>query len=135
VSRPRRDDGSTVAELVVIAPLLVLVLMFLVVVGRLATARLEVAETAHSAVRAASLASTGQQATAEAARIIATIPEIAGCARHESRVDTSAFHPGGVVKVTLTCHIRLRDITGLIPGTTSITETSVSPVDPFKATG
>jgi Flp pilus assembly protein TadG len=135
MSAPSRDDGSTVAELVITAPVLLLALMFLVLAGRLATARLDVAEAAHSAARAASLASTPQQATVEAARITATIPEIASCSRRESHADTAAFHPGGVVKVTVTCRIRLRDITGLVPGTTSISQTSVSPVDPFKATG
>ncbi|WP_228559457.1 hypothetical protein [Catenulispora pinisilvae] len=50
------------------------------------------------------------------------------------KVDTATFKPGGVVRVTISCHISLEDLTGLLPGTQTLTASSVSPVDPFRST-
>ena len=129
----RHDRGSAVVELVLIAPLLVLVLMFLVVVGRLAEARLQLSEAAHSAARAASLAAGPAQARNAASAALDSLPASAACVRRDVKVDSSKFELGGAVRIVVSCHIRLDDLAGLVPGTTTITESSVSPIDPFRA--
>jgi len=130
----RRDDGSSIVELVLIAPLLLLVMLFVVLVGRLAMAAIDVNTTAHAASRAASIATSLDQAQAAGQRTAATMPASAACNRREVKVDTAAFKPGGVVRVTISCHISLEDITGLVPGTQTLTASSMSPIDPFRST-
>ena len=130
----RPDDGSSIVEMVLIAPLLLLVLLFVVLVGRLAMAGIDVNTAAHAASRAASIATNPGQAQAAGQRTAATIPAGAACKRRDVKVDTAAFKPGGIVRVTLSCHISLEDITGLLPGTQTLTASSVSPVDPFRST-
>ena len=61
-SRLRRDEsGSVTAELVLLTPLLILLLLFVVALGRLAGARLEVDGAAAQAARAASIAREPKQ--------------------------------------------------------------------------
>lgn len=130
----RSDAGSGVIELVLVAPFLVLVMVFVVLVGRLAMADIDVSSAAHAASRAASLAMDPAQAQRAGRQTAATIPGGADCDRRDVKVDTSEFKPGGVVRVTISCHISLAEITGLLPGTQTLTASSVSPVDPFRST-
>lgn len=132
--RLQRDEGSSIVEVVLIAPALMLVMVFVVLVGRLAMAAVDVNATAHAAARAASLAATREQAQAAGQRVAATIPAGAACKQREVKVDTATFKPGGIVRVRISCHISLEEITGLVPGTHTLTASSVSPVDPFRST-
>lgn len=130
------DDGSAAVETVLLAPLLILVLLVAITVGRLESARLHVDAAASSASRSASLARSpsGAQtaARAEAARALASAG--VSCPHPQVSVDTTAFRPGGVVKVTVTCHADLGDLVGMgfMPLDTSITKTSVSQVDRYR---
>lgn len=130
----QQDDGSSVAEVVLIAPVLMLVTLFVVLLGRLAMAAIDVNATAHAAARAASLVATPEQARTAGQRAAGTIPAGAACNRRDVKVDTAEFKPGGIVRVTISCHISLEDISGLVPGTHTLTASSVSPVDPFRST-
>lgn len=130
----RSDTGSSVVELVLIAPFLVLVMVFVVLLGRLAMADIDVNTAAHAASRAASLAVDPARARAAGQQTAATIPRGAACNRRDVKVDTAEFTPGGVVRVTITCRISLEDLTGLLPGVQTLTASSVSPVDPFRST-
>lgn len=132
--RLRSDAGSSVVEMVLIAPFLVLVMVFVVLLGRLTMADIDVNTVSHAASRAASLAPDSAQARAAGQQTAATIPNGAACSRRDVKVDTASFKPGGVVRVTISCHISLQDITGLLPGTQTLTASSVSPVDPFRST-
>ena len=62
----REETGSVVAELVLLTPLLILVLLFVVALGRLAGARIDVDGAAAQAARAASIARDPATATAMA---------------------------------------------------------------------
>lgn len=130
----RKDTGSSIVEMVLIAPFLVLVMVFVVLVGRLAMADIDVSTAAHAASRAASLAPDPARARAAGQQTAATIPSGAACNRRDVKVDTASFNPGGVVRVSISCHISLQAITGLLPGTQTLTASSVSPVDPFRST-
>lgn len=130
----RSDSGSSVVELVLIAPFLLLVMVFVVLLGRLAMADIDVNAAAHAASRAASLAPDPARARRAGQETAATIPRGAACDRRDVKVDAAQFKPGGVVRVTISCHISLEEITGLLPGTQMLTASSVSPVDPFRST-
>lgn len=129
----RQDDGSSVIETIIVAPLLMLILLLVVLAGRMSMSYIDVSASAHSAARSASLAATPADAVAAARRNADAIPAGAACAHHAVTVDTASFHPGGTVRVTISCHISLREITGVVPGTTTVTSTYVSPIDPFRS--
>lgn len=136
---PRRsdpDEGSAAVETVVLVPILLLVLLVAIAVGRLESARLHVDAAAGSAARSASLARSpsGAQADAraEAARALASAG--VSCPHPQVSVDTAAFRPGGVVKVTVTCRADLGDLAGMgfLPISTAISRTSVSQIDRYR---
>lgn len=125
------------AELVILTPLLILLLLFVVVVGRLASARLDVDGAAAQAARAASLARS-PAAARSAARQTATAA-LAGqrvsCAQLAVAVDTTAFAPGGSVAVTVSCAVDLSQLTGLrLPARETVADRFVAPIDVYRAT-
>ena len=130
------DDGSAVVETVVVTPILVVVLLAAVMAGRYESARLHVDTAASNAARAASLARS--PAAAEAAALAEAHRSLAdagvACPSSRVAVDTTRFRPGGVVKVSLTCHTDVGDLAGMgfLPLNTGITKTSVAPVDRYR---
>lgn len=130
------DDGFAVVETVVVATLLMVVFLMAVGAGRLEAARLDVDTAASTAARAASLArsTTGAQAAAnaEASRSLASAG--VACPKPQVVVDTVAFRPGGLVKVSVTCRAFLGDLVGMgfLPVSTGITRTSAAPVDHYR---
>jgi hypothetical protein len=44
------------------------------------------------------------------------------------------FYPGGYVQVTVTCQVDLSDV-GIpgMPGTTTISSSSIAPIDPYRS--
>lgn len=132
-SRPRplwiRDDGSAATELVVLAPLLVLVLLVVVGLGRMADARLRVDDAAHQAARAASLARNPGQARQQAGSAAGAALAAYGpsCSHFAVQSGTGPWTPGGVVRVTVTCSVDL-GITGM-PAHITVKRTAVSVID------
>lgn len=134
--RWERQRGSASVEATLLAPLLVLLLLFVVACGRLATTRLRVADAAHQGARTASLARDSGTATTTARATVTQALATAGasCGRSDITVDTSAFRAGGTVTVTVTCHATLADLSGLhLPGdTATLTASFTSPVDTYR---
>ncbi|MHB1927840.1 MAG: TadE/TadG family type IV pilus assembly protein [Acidimicrobiales bacterium] len=136
--RPRRADerGGATVELVLLTPLLILVLVFVVALGRLASARMEVDSAAAQAARGASMAR--DPATAAAlARSLATT-SLAGhhltCAPLSVSTDTAAFAPGGWLAVRVSCTASLAGLSLLrLPGAQTITSRFVEPLDVYRA--
>lgn len=126
------DRGSVAAELTLITPLLVLVLLLLVAAARLVSARQEVNDAAHQAARAASIARTPGAATGAAnstARTAITTGGVA-CRHLDVTTDTSSFHPGGHVTVQLACAVTLADLALLhLPGERTIKARFTAPID------
>ena len=123
------------AELVILAPLLVLLLLFVVALGRLAAARIDVDGAAAQAARAASIARS-PAAAAQAAQETAT-SALAGqgvtCGDLSVSVDTAGFVPGGSVAVTVSCSVGLADLVGLrLPSTETLSGTAVEPLDLYR---
>lgn len=136
--RCRGERGSATAELVLLTPLLILFLLFVVALGRLAGARLQVDSAARQAARAASIAR--DPATAIAAAQQTAAASLAGshltCAHDNLSVDTAAYRPGGWVAVRLTCAVDLADLSGLrLPAAETVTARFVEPIDRFRGAG
>ncbi|MEV0112551.1 TadE/TadG family type IV pilus assembly protein [Streptomyces sp. NPDC050844] len=135
-ARARDDRGSASVELVLVTPLLVLLMLVVVALGRLVDARLVVADAAHQAARAASLARTESDAHAEARRSATTALRAAGatCARLKVAVATGGLQPGHSASVQVTCVADLGGLTRTgMPGTVSVASTAYSPIDTFRS--
>ncbi|MCU4187356.1 pilus assembly protein [Acidiferrimicrobium sp. IK] len=133
----RRDEsGSVTAELVLLTPLLILMLLFVVALGRLSGARLEVDGAAAQAARAASIARDPATATAMATQTATAAlgSDHVTCAQLTVSTDNAQFTPGGSVAVTVTCTVALSDLTGLrLPASESIRSTASSVIDVYRS--
>jgi Flp pilus assembly protein TadG len=136
--RLRRDEtGSVTAELVLLTPLLILLLLFVVALGRLSGARLDVDGAAAQAARAASIARDPATATAIAQQTATAAlgSDDVTCAQLSVDTDTTQFTPGGSVAVTVTCSVSLSDLSGLrIPASESISSRFVAVIDQYRST-
>lgn len=132
----RRENGSVAVELVLVAPVMLVVLLLVVGLGRMAHARQDVDGAAADAARAASLERNTYLSEA-AARDTATAT-LAGrgisCQGLQVTADVSAYEPGGSVAVTVTCTAGLADValSGL-PGHKTFTATAVVPIEQYRA--
>ena len=133
---PRCQRGSTALELTLLAPVLLVVLMLVVGLGRMAHARQQVESIAADAARAASLARDPAD-SAHQARAAAELSRDAAdlsCTSLDTHVDTGDYRPGGTVRVTVTCTADLADvaISGL-PGRRAFTASSVVPIENYRS--
>lgn len=120
---------------VLLTPLFVVLLLFVVLCARTASAKIDVNAAAASAARAASLAASPAAARAEAtaAASQALAGQAVSCTSLAVSVDTTAFRRGGSVSVTLACTVRLSDL-GLpgVSATRTVTGSARAPVDVFR---
>jgi Flp pilus assembly protein TadG len=129
------DEGAAAAELAVLTPLLVGMLLFVVLCGRLVSAQLDLDAAAHAAARAASLARTVPAGTggAQQAAAATLTARTATCRRPTVAVDVGGLHPGGVVTVTVSCVVPLSDLALIgVPGSRTVSSTASSPIDRWK---
>lgn len=129
------ERGAAAVELVLVTPVLVVLMLFAVAGGRLASARAELDAAARDSARAASIArspATAERAGQEAAGA-ALADERLTCQRFAVAIDTSDFRPGGMVTAVVTCDVGLADLTGLgVPGTRTLSSRFVEPIDRFR---
>ena len=131
------EEGSVATELVLLTPLLILMLLFVVALGRTVSARLEVDGAAAQAARAASIARDPATATAMAQQTVSTAlgSDHVTCANLTVTTDTADFVPGGQVVVTVSCSVDLADLVGLrLPAAETLTSTATSVLDVYRAT-
>jgi hypothetical protein len=113
----------------------VVALLFVVFCARVASARIDVDAAASAAARAASMSPT--VAAAAAAANSTAADNLAGqsitCLDLSVPVDTSQFHRGGSVSVTVVCTVQLSDlgVTG-IGGSRTLSSTATAPVDLYR---
>lgn len=132
----RDQRGSAATELTLLAPGLIMLMLFVVFCGRLAEARLQVIDAAHQAVRSATLARTSTQAVTDARTTADAELTQAGITCRDLAVDAriGSLLPGSTVTVTLTCRIGLSDVALLgVPGTIATQATASSVVDLFRS--
>lgn len=132
----RDERGSATAEIALLTPLLIIMLLFVVFCGRLADSKLRLEDVAHQAARAASLARTvtsahdDAHATAHAALADAGIT----CHSLAVTVTTAGLRPGSTVTVDITCAVGLSDLALLgVPGSTTLSASFASPVDTYRS--
>ena len=131
------EEGSVATELVLLTPLLILMLLFVVALGRTVSARMEVDGAAAQAARAASIARDPATATAMAEQAATTAlgSDHVTCGHLAVTTDTADFAPGGQVAVTVSCAVDLADLVGLrLPASQSISSTSTAVIDLYRAT-
>lgn len=130
-----RDRGASTAELVIVTPVVIVLLLMVVAFGRYAYGRQLVEQAASAAARAASLSMTAAQADQRARQAAAASLNDAGvsCSRMDTAVDATDFRAGGTVSVTLTC---VADLSGLalsgLPGSATMTATGRAPLETFR---
>jgi len=135
MSRHRGDAGAVTTELVLLTPVLILMLLFVVALGRMSTARADVDAAARDAARAAANARSTAAARTDgeyAAR--SALTEGGVTCRHLSvDVSTADFRPGGTVTATVGCDVDLADLGPLgVPTSRTITARFTAPVDQYR---
>jgi Flp pilus assembly protein TadG len=129
------ERGAAAVEMVLMTPVLVLLMLFAVAGGRLASSRAQVDSAARDGARAASLArsaATAERDGREAAERTLADHDLS-CQQLDVAIDTTDFRPGGTVVAEVTCAVDLADLTGLgLPGSRSVSSRFVEPVDLFR---
>ncbi|CAN5406417.1 hypothetical protein BH10ACT8_BH10ACT8_07580 [soil metagenome] len=134
-SRLRGDDGFSTLELVVITPFLLAFVLLVVGFGRVTHGRQLVQQAAAAAARSAALANTPGQAATDATQEASDTLAQAGisCQSMRPSVDTSQFHAGGQVSVTITCVTNLSDLTVVgFPGHKTLTASATVPLEQYR---
>ena len=130
--------GGAAVELVLATPVIVVLLLFVVFLGRITTTEAELQDAAHSAARAASLARTPAVAVTAARQmaVAALGNRHLTCSPLAVAVDTATFRPGGEVVVTVTCTVDLADLAALhLAGSHTFSTSFTEPVDRFENIG
>ncbi|WP_342776377.1 TadE family protein [Streptomyces armeniacus] len=132
----RGERGSATVEMVAVTPLLILLALTVVGLGRLVDARLVVGDAAHQAARAASLARTENAARDAAHEAASTALRDArsSCTHPQVQLDTGGLRPGGTVSATVSCTADLGDLTRSgMPGSLTLSGEAISPVDTYRS--
>ena len=141
--RQRDERGMTTVEVAVLAPVIMVLLLFIVYLGRVATTEQKVQSAARDAARAATIALTRDDA---AAAVEATLNENlgamrTGCVLAPLNLTAIALDTGeagdwdlGTIQVRITCTIPTADLGLLaIPGTKTFTAVATEPVDAWRS--
>lgn len=130
------EDGSAIAELVIVAPVLLIVVVLMVALGRVDSAQGDVESAARAGVQAAVVAPDASDAQTQANAAAQASLSGAGltCTAPQISVNTSNFVAGGWVSVSVTCVTSLADVSVPgAPGAKTLRATSSAHLDPFRA--
>ncbi|MFG2077442.1 TadE/TadG family type IV pilus assembly protein [Nonomuraea maritima] len=128
-ARRHAERGSMAVETVMLAPLILLFLLFLAGAGVLVESQGRVAGAARDAARAASVRRTFAEAEA-AAEAITTGVLRDRCRSAEVSLDGSEFQGGGQVRAEVTCELDLSFLG--FDATKQLTGTAVVPLERFR---
>jgi len=138
--RRERDAGNAALELLILAPVILLLISLVIAAGRTSLAQGSVQAAARDAARQASIARTA--AAAQSAGTLSAGLELAqeglGCVSAPVvQVDVGGFStPVGepaTVTATVQCSVPLSDLLlPGVPGTKTLTARFTSPLDPFR---
>ena len=134
--RGRHDErGMAMIELTLLTPLIVVILLFVIGLGRMAHARQQIEAVAADSARAASLErNTSQSETAAKSAAQVSLGDAGvSCTNLHVDVDLSSYQPGGRVTVTVSCKTKLSDVAlAGFPGNRTFTATSSVPVETYR---
>ena len=137
----RADRGNAPLELVLIAPVILMMIGLVVAAGRVSTARNAMDAAAREAARQASVA-TSQAAAQQAAISGATSALAADGLQCQpivrllnlSQAFNSPIGEPADIRVRVTCVVRLSDLTVPgVPGTVTLNAVFTSPLDPYRS--
>ncbi len=133
----RRDErGLATIELVIWVPVLVTLLLFVVALGRLATARAKVDAAARDGARAASLVrNPGEAAAAAEDAARASLGAGSSICGNLSITTGGDLVAGGRAVVTVTCGVPMSDLAPLMSGTKTLSSRFVAPIDAYRGFG
>jgi Flp pilus assembly protein TadG len=130
--------GSASAELVICTPVLLLLAVVALALGRLVLEQSQVVDVARAAAEAASVwptpAAADQAATSVASSELAH--DGLACGSPVVSVDTSHLQPGGAVGVEITCVVTLASagVPGL-PGSVTLHASATAPIELYREVG
>lgn len=135
---PRRmkgDQGASVATVVVLTPMCLVLVMFIVFAGRIATTRQDVLSASRDAARSAAVRSpSAAQAAGHAAAEATLADRDVSCSGGMTiEVDVGDMRPGSQVAATVTCTVSGANLLPFFtPGNKTIEETSYAVVDTYR---
>ena len=125
--------GSAGVGVVLLTPVVLALLAFAVLAGRVGTANQDVVSAAQAAARAASLRQKPGAMVADARAAAETTLRSAGIACASTAVQVTTAGTGGTVTVTVSCQVALGDLVDLaLPGQKTITARASAPVDRYR---
>ena len=131
-----RERGSAATELVLLTPVLIIVLLFVVALGRVGSSRAEVDAAARDAARDAANARSvaGAITNGDTAARGDLAESGVTCRSLSVALDTRNFRAGGTVTATISCTVALQDLIGLgLPSSRTITARYTEPIDVYRA--
>jgi len=134
-ARIRADErGAAATEITLIAPLLIVLLLFVALCGRYALARGRIDSAARDGARAAALTREAGAADAAARSSVDANLNAGGlpCDSVAVDVDTSDFRAGGTVGVRLVCSVKTSDLSLLGIGPRTMTSSSLAVIDVYR---
>jgi Flp pilus assembly protein TadG len=130
------EAGSAALELVLLAPVFIVLTLFVVGLGRLASARQDVVGAAEAAARAASAATSAAtaQSSAQAAAAGDLQHHSISCRHFDVAVDAGDFRSGGSVGAQVSCTVGLADLSLVrFPGSATLSSKAVSIIDNYRS--
>ena len=125
------DRGSVSVELVILAPLVGILLAFVVLVGRVESARADLEGAAHAAARDLSLARDPTAAISDARAMVETTLHV-GSPTCRTMTLTPVLSAEQVT-VTVTCQVDLAEAAVLpIPGSMTVSATATEVIDRYR---
>ena len=126
--------GSVTVELVALVPVLILFVVVIVGFGRYERARGGVTQAAAAGAEAAAVAASPSEARQAAGLSTAAVLGGRECTDPRVTLDSSAFVPGGTVRVVVTCTVTFADlgVPGL-PGSEEVQASAMAPIDPYRS--
>ena len=132
-----RSHGSMTVELVVLTPVIVAFLLVTLAFGRYALAKEQLVGGARAGADAVAIAASALQAQqAGSAAAMPVLQSDHACRNPTVSIDSSAFAPGGQVRVSVSCQVAFSDllIPGL-PGSVTVQAVQIATIDPYRAAG
>ncbi|MEU4291940.1 TadE/TadG family type IV pilus assembly protein [Kribbella sp. NPDC026596] len=131
----RRERGALALELAILAPVLLVLFMFLLACGRYFQTSSLLESAARDGARAASQSRSLAEAQGRVDEAVTTTMSqaVKSCQESASGTITTAFTAGAPLSVEVTCTINYRDL-GLLGlgGDTTITKRFTSSLDPYR---
>ncbi|HEX9888548.1 MAG TPA: TadE/TadG family type IV pilus assembly protein [Nitriliruptorales bacterium] len=123
-------------ELVLLTPVVLLLLGFVVLAGRVGGIEQQLLTAADEAARAGSIRAHPDAAAVDARTVAAANLTDAGvsCAQLDVDVDLTSFHRGGHITVDVTCTVALADVAFAgLPGQRTVSATATEVIDRLRS--